>query len=106
VLLNTGLSITTSEHGIAPRARRDIHAAIQAGRFTGGDPELAFVIAAGTALCLGQLLHTQPDRDDTQATDQITEDLLRTFGIPADEAHEICQRPLPDLDRLLPDATV
>lgn len=41
-----------------------------------------------------------------RATDQITEDLLRTFGIPADEAHEICQRPLPDLDRLLPSTTV
>lgn len=106
VLLNTGLTITTSDHGIAPRVRRDIQAGIQTGRFTINDPELAFVIAAGTALCLGQLLHTQPDRDDAQATDQITEDLLRTFGIPADEAHEICQRPLPGLDRLLPNATV
>ncbi|MEU8110080.1 TetR/AcrR family transcriptional regulator [Nonomuraea muscovyensis] len=106
VLLNTGLTIATSEHGIAPRVRRDIQAGIQAGRFTINDPELAFVIATGTALCLGQLLHTQPDRDDAQATDQITEDLLRTFGIPADEAHEICQRPLPDLDRLLPSTTV
>ncbi|MDF2706336.1 MAG: TetR family transcriptional regulator [Nonomuraea muscovyensis] len=106
VLLNTGLTIATSEHGIAPRVRRDIQAGIQAGRFTVNDPELAFVIATGTALCLGQLLHTQPGRDDAQATDQITEDLLRTFGIPADEAHEICQRPLPDLDRLLPSTTV
>lgn len=106
VMLNTGLSIATSEHGIAPRVRRDIQAGIQAGRFTINDPELAFVIAAGTALCLGQLLHTQPDRDDAQATDQITEDLLRTFGISTDEAHQICQRPLPDLDRLLPNATV
>ncbi|MBB6347257.1 TetR/AcrR family transcriptional regulator [Nonomuraea muscovyensis] len=106
VLLNTGLTIATSEHGIAPRVRRDIQAGIQAGRFTINDPELAFVIATGTALCLGQLLHTQPDRDDAQATDQITEDLLRTFGIPADEAHEICQRPLPDLDRLLLSTTV
>ncbi|MGJ6965612.1 TetR/AcrR family transcriptional regulator [Streptosporangium sp. G11] len=106
VLLNTGLAIATSEHGIAPRARRDIQAGIQAGRFTIGDPELALVMAAGTALCLGQLLHTQPDRDDAQATDQITEDLLRTFGIPADEAREICQRPLPDLDGILPDSTM
>ncbi|NUW41225.1 TetR/AcrR family transcriptional regulator [Nonomuraea rhodomycinica] len=104
VLINTGLSIATSEHGIAPRVRRDIQAGIRTGRFTVADPELAFTIAAGTALCLGQLLHTQPDRDDAQATDQITEDLLRTFGIPTDEAHRISRRPLPDLDRLLPDA--
>jgi len=29
----------------------------------------------------------------------VTEDLLRLFGLPADEAHEICTRPLPDLDK-------
>jgi hypothetical protein len=23
---------------------------------------------------------------------------LRLFGLPAEEAHQICQRPLPDLD--------
>jgi hypothetical protein len=54
------------------------------------------VIAAGSALCLGQLLADQPDRDDAQAADQVAEDLLRMFGVPATEAHEICQRPLPD----------
>ena len=33
---------------------------------------------------------SQPDRDDAQATDQITEDLLRMRGVPADGAHETC----------------
>ncbi|MEO3811545.1 TetR/AcrR family transcriptional regulator [Sphaerisporangium sp. B11E5] len=101
VMLNTGLAVVTSEHGLAPHTRRDIQAGIQAGRFTVSDPELALVIAAGAALCLGQLLHAQPERDDATATDRVAEDLLRTFGIPADEAHQICRRPLPDLDRLL-----
>jgi len=55
-------------------------------------------IVVGAALCLGQLLHDRPDRDDDQATDQVTEDLLRMLGIPADEARDICRRPLPDLD--------
>jgi hypothetical protein len=50
---------------------------------------------ASAQLCLGQLLHNQPDRDDAQTADQIAEDLLRMFGVPADEAHKICQRPLP-----------
>jgi len=40
----------------------------------------------------------RPDRDDAAATDQVTEDLLRMLGVPADEAHEICRRLLPDLD--------
>ncbi|MBO3751949.1 hypothetical protein J5X84_38265 [Streptosporangiaceae bacterium NEAU-GS5] len=62
-------------------------------------------MAAGTSLCLGHLLHTQPDRYDAPATDQITEDLLRAFGIPPTRPHQICQRSLPELDRLLPNAT-
>lgn len=32
------------------------------------------------------------------ATDRVTEDLLRMFGLTAAEAHEICSRPLPALD--------
>lgn len=98
VLLHNGLALAASGKGLAPRARRDIEAAARAGRFNVRDPELAMTIVTGAALCLGQLLHDHPDRDDSEATDQVTEDLLRMFGIPADEAHEICQRPLPDPD--------
>jgi hypothetical protein len=55
-------------------------------------------VVAGATLCLGQLLHDQPDRDDAHATDLVTEDLLRMLGVPADEALRICRRPLPDPD--------
>ena len=55
-------------------------------------------LVAGAALCLGQLLHDNPERDDAEAADQVTEDLLRMFGLPSDEAHEICRPPLPDLE--------
>jgi hypothetical protein len=44
------------------------------------------------------LLQDEPDRDDAAAADRVTEDLLRLFGLPAGEAHEICTRPLPGLD--------
>lgn len=98
VLLTNGLALAGSDKGLAPRARRDIEDGVRAGRFTVGDPELAMVIVAGAALCLGQLLHDHPERDDAEATDQVTADLLRVFGLPPDEAHEICQRPLPNLD--------
>jgi len=30
----------------------------------------------------------------------VTRDVLVMFGLPADEATEICRRPLPDLDEL------
>ncbi|MBF6474046.1 MULTISPECIES: TetR/AcrR family transcriptional regulator [Nocardia] len=98
VLLNNGLTLTASRKGLAPRARRDIEAAARAGRFQTHDAELSMTIVAGAALCLGQLLHDHPDRDDAAATDQVTEDLLRMFGVPADEAREICSLPLPSLD--------
>jgi hypothetical protein len=78
-----------------PRAGRDIEGGVRAGGFPVGDPELAMVIVAGAALSLGQLPHDHPERDDAETTDRVTEDLLRMLGLPPDEAHEICQRPLP-----------
>ena len=46
-----------------------------------------------------------PDRDDAAAADRVTEDVLRLFGLPADEAHGICTRPLPEIGELaLPDS--
>ncbi len=102
VLLHHGLELATSESGLAPRARRDIEAAVRAGRFTVQDTELAMVTVAGTALGLGHLLHSRPERDDAATTDQVTEDLLRMLGLTAAEAHEICGRPLPDLDAVTP----
>ncbi|MEV6336317.1 TetR/AcrR family transcriptional regulator [Nocardia vinacea] len=97
VLLNHGLALVSSTKGLAPRARRDIEAAVRAGRFQVRDVELAMTIVAGASLCLGQLLHDNPERDDAAAADEVTEDLLRMFGISPDEAREICERPLPPI---------
>jgi AcrR family transcriptional regulator len=97
VLLNVGLGPAMSERGLAPRALRDIIAANRAGRFRVADPQLALAMATGVLLALGQLVQDQPERDDAQASDQMAEDLLCIFGVPAAEAHEICCRPLPDI---------
>ena len=94
---DVGMGPILSDRGLAPRALRDIIAANRAGRFHVADPQLALAMAAGTLLALGQLLQDQPERDDAQASDQMTEDLLCIFGIPAAEAREICSRPLPDI---------
>jgi AcrR family transcriptional regulator len=105
ILLANGMTLLASELGLAPRALRDIEAANRAGRFSVDDPELALAVAGGALLGLGNLLRSQPDRDDAAAADRVTEDLLRLFGLPADEAREICRRPLPDLDDFsLPDS--
>jgi hypothetical protein len=39
---------------------------------------------------LGNLLRNEPDCDDAETADRVTE--------AAEEAREICRRPLPDLD--------
>ncbi len=100
VLLNTGVELISADRGLAPRALRDIEAATRAGRFSVDDPVLALAVAGGTLMGLGQLLHDQPERDDAEAADRVTRHMLIMFGLPADEAAEICRRPLPDLDEL------
>ena len=98
VFLSCGLAMLGSDRGLAPRARRGIAEGVQAGRFTVRDAELAFTTIAGAALCLGQFLHDHPERDDAEATDQVTEDLLRMLGVPARQAQRIIGLPLPDAD--------
>jgi AcrR family transcriptional regulator len=100
VLLNSGLTLLSADRGLAPRAQRDISLAARAGRFTVDDPELALAVAAGALLGVGQLLHDQPQRCDAEAADRATMGVLVMFGLPAEEAAEICGRPLPDLDEL------
>jgi len=100
VLLNTGLKMLYTDRGLAPRALRDITVGARAGRFTVDDPVLALSAAGGALMGLGQLLDDNPERDDREAADRVTRDVLVMFGLPADEATEICRRPLPDLDEL------
>lgn len=96
ILLANGLELLSSERGLAPRALRDIKAGVAAGRFDVDDPELALAMAGGALLGLGNLLRDHPDRDDARAADVVTENVLRLFGLSTDEAHAICQLPLPD----------
>ena len=91
VLLNNVLRLLSADSGLAPRARRDIQAAIDAGRFDVEDLDVAVTITAGTLLALGQLLHDQPQRDVEETTDRMTEELLRMFGLPAGTARRICR---------------
>ena len=97
VFLNNVLPLLSADSGLAPRARRDIAAAVAAGRFDVADLDVAVTLTAGALLALGQLLHDQPDRDVEETTDRVTEDLLRMFGVRAAVARRICRLPLPDL---------
>jgi AcrR family transcriptional regulator len=96
ILLANVPALLSSDRGLAPRALRDIKAAADAGRFKVEDPELATAMAGGALLGLGKLLRDNPDRDDARAADTVTENVLRLFGLSAEEASEVCRRPLPD----------
>jgi AcrR family transcriptional regulator len=96
VLLANGPALLSADRGLAPRALRDIKVGVYAGRFKVDDPELALAMAGGALLGLGKLLRDNPDRDDARAADTVTENVLRLLGLSAEEAHAICQRPLPD----------
>lgn len=97
VLLANAVSLISSDRGLAPRALRDISDAVEAGRFRVDDPRLALAVAGGALMGLGQLLHDEPSRDDALATDRVTSDVLRLFGLRANEADKICRRPLPEI---------
>ena len=100
VLLNNVLRLLSADSGLAPRSRRDIAAAVDAGGFDVEDVDVAVTLAAGALLALGQLLHDQPDRDVEETTDRVAEDLLRMFGVPRRRAQRICALPLPDVDAM------
>jgi len=101
VLLNAGVGLISADRGLAPRAMRDIAAAKRAGRFSVDDPMLALAVAGGALMGLGQLLKDQPERDDAEAADRVTRDVLIMLGLPVAEAAEICRRPIPELDELI-----
>ncbi|MFD3747312.1 TetR/AcrR family transcriptional regulator [Nocardia sp. NPDC058633] len=94
VLINSGGSLIESEHGLAPRAARDIAAATRAGRFVIEDTDLAMALVTGSLLGLGRLLLQQPDRDCAVTVDEMTVGILVALGLSRDDAQELCKRPV------------
>lgn len=97
VFLSNVLPLLSADTGLAPRARRDIQAAVDAGRFEVEDIDIAVTMGAGALIALGQLLHDQPERDVEDTTDRVAEALLRMFGLSAAAARRLCRLPLPHL---------
>ncbi|MGV9713706.1 TetR/AcrR family transcriptional regulator [Gordonia sp. NPDC003424] len=100
IILARGSRAFASDHGLVPRATRDIKAGVDAGRFAVDDLDAAVAVVAGAAIGLAQLLLVQPDRDDAQAADSVTRQVLRGLGLSARDAAELCARPLPTIDRV------
>jgi AcrR family transcriptional regulator len=97
ILQRTGLRYINAPEGLAPRALRDLQRAKDAGRFRIDDVRVAQRCASGAVLGVLALLTTtnpKPKAIDA-AAEQLAVYLLRMFGLPDDEAHEIARRPLP-----------
>ena len=94
IIDRTGPRYLTS--GFAPRALRDLQRAKDAGRLSFDDPDVAVACAGGALLGVLHLSLAQrkPSAID-RAADGLTVNLLRMFGLSADEAREITARPLP-----------
>jgi AcrR family transcriptional regulator len=95
VLLNEGMGILVRERGLAPRALKDIEAAVEAGRFDIENARLGLMAAGGALLGLLQLLDADPEADAEVLTDQMTARVLRAFGMTKREAEKLCARPMP-----------
>jgi len=96
VLRRRGLGHIHSGQGLARRALRDLQVGIDSGRFTSVDPMVALSALGGTLLSLVELRFARPEVDGDEAAVNLAEMVLRMLGLPADEAHEVARRPLPD----------
>lgn len=100
LLLHSGVSVLLRDEGLAPRARRDIIAAQEAGRFGPMDPEMAIMAAGGALLGLLQLLDARPEADAGALTDEMTFHVLRMFGMNKRTAPKLTNNPLPPQPQL------
>ncbi|WP_433722649.1 TetR/AcrR family transcriptional regulator [Nocardia sp. CA-129566] len=100
VILHSGMSILLSDEGLAARARRDIIAAQEAGRFEPMDPDKAVMAVGGALLGLLQLLDAEPDADAAALTDEMTFHMLRMFGMDERTAQRLSASLLPPQPKL------
>lgn len=95
IMTRIGLEYLMADHGLAPRALRDIRRGIDAGRFTVSSPHLGLVITAGCVLAYLQVRLHAPELIAEDTADDLTEQVLRMLGMDADGARAVVSRPLP-----------
>lgn len=93
LLVRLSLSHDIVLAALGPHARRDLRSAVNAGRVSVPDEEIALVAAAGALLAVMRAVlegHAPTDADIHHA-----EGVLRMFGLTPDEAAQVARRPLP-----------
>ncbi|MEV8313365.1 TetR/AcrR family transcriptional regulator [Streptomyces sp. NPDC059900] len=95
VLMGGREALLSAPYGHAPHARRDIEAAIAAGRFVTEDIAVALACTAGCLIAAMHLCSTDPDAPVEHVADQAVLNVLRMFGMQDAEARRIVALPLP-----------
>ena len=96
IFARTGLRYLTAPSGLAPRALRDLERARDAGRLSFRDPTVALACTGGALLgVLHVALETRAPSAVDRLADELTLNLLRMFGLSAEDAGEVVGRPLP-----------
>lgn len=98
ILRHRGLGHIHSDRGLSPRALGDLKTGAASGRFTFPSPEIALSALGGSLLALLDPHLAQPDANGDEAAAAMAEMMLRMLGVPADEARDIADRPLPAHD--------
>lgn len=94
--VHTGYAWVTADFGLAPRALRDLQAAVAAGRFEVDDCERAAAAAGGAMLGFMQYLLEHPEVEVEQASDEFAVSIARMLGMPKRQAAALVRRPLPE----------
>lgn len=80
---------------LGPRATRDLQLGREQGRFHFADLDVVVACTFGSLQAVLNLVVSDPDNEGAGRRYAVA--MLRMVGMPADEAEEIAQRPLPSL---------
>jgi AcrR family transcriptional regulator len=95
-LVGTSLDILDAPYGLAPRARRDIQAGLDSGRFHVPSADIGLRIVGGGLIAVLRLRLHKPDRVDQATVDWFAAAVLRMLGVADAEAVRLAARPLAD----------
>lgn len=93
-VLARGSEILLVDRGLRQAALADLRAGVDSGRFIALDPEVHLLAVGGVLLGLMRAAVVTPGLT-TAAIDAVSAGVLRMLGVSAQEAQEICARPLP-----------
>lgn len=102
IIDRSGFALLDSPTGLGPRAHRDLTAAVARGRFVIANVEVATAITGGCLLGLVHQWLRDPESVAPTDIDDAAEQLVRSFGLDADEARVLAHLELGDLPPDLP----